>query len=120
MNGTDWKQPIARSRTFLEECWAELRKVHWPTFEETRAATIAVIIGVSALRLAGFAGTIVTLNYPSAVFIQYLLIGGTLLAGGYAISKGLIIEPPAHATRLMNAISEWYLRRIGATAGQTS
>jgi preprotein translocase subunit SecE len=46
MNGTDWKQPIERSRTFLEECWAELRKVHWPTREETRAATIAVIIGV--------------------------------------------------------------------------
>ena len=46
MNGTDWKQPIVRSRTFLEECWAELRKVHWPSFEETRAATIAVIIGV--------------------------------------------------------------------------
>ena len=46
MNGTDWKQPIVRSRTFLEECWAELRKVHWPTREEARAATIAVIIGV--------------------------------------------------------------------------
>ncbi len=46
MNGTDWKQPIVRSRTFLEECWSELRKVHWPTREETRAATIAVIIGV--------------------------------------------------------------------------
>ena len=46
MNGTDWKQPVVRSRTFLEECWAELRKVHWPTREETRAATIAVIIGV--------------------------------------------------------------------------
>ena len=46
MNGTDWKQPVARSRAFLEECWAELRKVHWPTREETRAATIAVIIGV--------------------------------------------------------------------------
>jgi lipopolysaccharide export system permease protein len=90
------------------------------TRQSTTWSLIAVIIGVSALRLAGFAGTIVTLNYPSAVFIQYLLIGGTLLAGGYAISKGLIIEPPAHATRLMNAISEWYLRRIGATAGQTS
>ena len=46
MNGTDWKQPIVRSRTFLEECWAELRKVHWPTREETRTATIVVIIGV--------------------------------------------------------------------------
>ena len=46
MNGTDWKQPVERSRAFLEECWAELRKVHWPTRDETRAATIAVIIGV--------------------------------------------------------------------------
>jgi len=46
MNGTDWKQPIVRSRAFLEECWAELRKVHWPTREETRAATSAVVIGV--------------------------------------------------------------------------
>jgi preprotein translocase subunit SecE len=47
MNGLDSiKQPIVRSREFLEECWAELRKVNWPTREETRAATIAVIIGV--------------------------------------------------------------------------
>ena len=46
MSATDWKQPIERSRTFLEECWAELRKVHWPSREETRAATIAVIVGV--------------------------------------------------------------------------
>jgi preprotein translocase subunit SecE len=47
MNGLESiKQPIVRSREFLEECWAELRKVNWPTREETRAATIAVIIGV--------------------------------------------------------------------------
>lgn len=46
MNGRNWKQPIERSRVFLDECWAELRKVHWPTREETRAATIAVLVGV--------------------------------------------------------------------------
>jgi preprotein translocase subunit SecE len=46
MNGRDWKQPIERSRAFLAECMTELRKVHWPTREETRAATIAVILGV--------------------------------------------------------------------------
>ena len=40
------KQPIARSREFLEECWAELKKVHWPGRKETQAATIVVIIGV--------------------------------------------------------------------------
>ena len=40
------KQPVTRSRDFLEECWAELKKVHWPTRKETQAATIVVIIGV--------------------------------------------------------------------------
>ena len=89
------------------------------TRQSTTWSLLAVIVSVATLRLAGFAGTIVTLNYPSAVFIQYLLIGGTLVGGGYAISKGLIIEPPAYATRLMNTITEWYLKRIGATAGQT-
>lgn len=43
------QRPIERSRTFLEECLAELKKVHWPTRDETRAATIAVIIGVAVM-----------------------------------------------------------------------
>ena len=45
------QRPIERSREFLEECWAELKKVHWPTRDETRAATIAVIIGVAVMAL---------------------------------------------------------------------
>jgi preprotein translocase subunit SecE len=40
------KQPVARSREFLEECWAELRKVHWPSRKETQSATLVVIVGV--------------------------------------------------------------------------
>jgi preprotein translocase subunit SecE len=39
-------QTINRSRQFLDECWAELKKVTWPTRTETRGATIAVTIGV--------------------------------------------------------------------------
>ena len=39
----DW---FRRAPEFLNECWAELKKVHWPTREETRAATIAVVTGV--------------------------------------------------------------------------
>ena len=46
MNVEPLKQPVVRSREFLEECWAELKKVHWPTWPETRAATLAVVIGV--------------------------------------------------------------------------
>lgn len=45
------KQPITRSREFLEECWAELRKVAWPTRTEAQAATIAVVIGVVIVAL---------------------------------------------------------------------
>ena len=44
-------RPIERSREFLSECWAEVKKVHWPTREETRAATIAVIVGVAVVAL---------------------------------------------------------------------
>ena len=47
MNALDsLKQPVARSREFLEECWAELKKVHFPARRETQAATLVVIIGV--------------------------------------------------------------------------
>jgi preprotein translocase subunit SecE len=39
-------ESISRARQFLEECWAELKKVTWPTRTETRGATIAVTIAV--------------------------------------------------------------------------
>jgi len=45
------QQPIQHSRQFVEECWAELKKVHWPTRDETRAATIAVVVGVALMAL---------------------------------------------------------------------
>jgi preprotein translocase subunit SecE len=44
---------IPRSLTFLQEVWAELKKVHWPSRKETYAATgvLLVIVGVVALYL---------------------------------------------------------------------
>ena len=45
------KQPVTRSREFLEECWSELKKVHWPSRKETQAATIVVILGVTIVAL---------------------------------------------------------------------
>jgi preprotein translocase subunit SecE len=38
------KDVIPQSRQFLNEVWAELRKVHWPTPRETMAATVVVIL----------------------------------------------------------------------------
>ena len=45
------KQPVTRSRQFLEECWIELKKVHWPSRKETQAATVVVLIGVIIVAL---------------------------------------------------------------------
>jgi preprotein translocase subunit SecE len=46
-----FKQPVARSREFLEESWSELKKVHFPSRKETQAATIVVIVGVVIVAL---------------------------------------------------------------------
>jgi lipopolysaccharide export system permease protein len=77
----------------------------------------AVVVGVATLRLIGFAGAILTRNYPSAAAIQYLLLAGTVAGGLYAISRGLIIEPPAMVSRAIDTVSDWFLRRAGAIVG---
>jgi lipopolysaccharide export system permease protein len=80
----------------------------------------AVVLNVSALRLIGFASTVLSVNYPYAVAIEYLAVAGTLAAGSYAISKGLIIEPPAALVAATNAVNEWFMRRTGILARPTS
>jgi lipopolysaccharide export system permease protein len=79
----------------------------------------AVILGVSALRLIGFASTVFAVKYPSAVAIQYLAVAAALAASVYAISRGLIIEPPAALSNAVHAASKRFLRRAGAIAGST-
>ena len=45
------KDVVPQSRQFLLEVWNELRKVHWPTRQETLAATVVVIIVVLIVSL---------------------------------------------------------------------
>ena len=45
------KDIVPRSRQFLSDVWAELRKVHWPTRQETLAATVVVIVVVVIVSL---------------------------------------------------------------------
>jgi lipopolysaccharide export system permease protein len=77
----------------------------------------AVILAVSGLRLVGFASTVFAIKYPLAVLVQYFAVGGTIVACLYAISRGLIIEPPAFLTTAADRIQAWVARRVGAIAG---
>lgn len=45
------KDVVPQSRQFLAEVWSELRKVHWPTRQETVAATGVVIVVVLIVSL---------------------------------------------------------------------
>jgi lipopolysaccharide export system permease protein len=75
-----------------------------------------VVLGVAALRLIGFASTVMGVRYPLALTFQYLALAGALAGGLYAIARGLIIEAPVAVTSAFNAASEWLMRRAGAIA----
>lgn len=52
---TKAREIVPRSVTFLQEVWAELKKVHWPSRNETYAATVVVVavVAIVALFLGG-------------------------------------------------------------------
>jgi lipopolysaccharide export system permease protein len=77
------------------------------TTRQSRAMSIVgAICGVGALRLIGFASTIVGVNQPLALGAQYLAILATFVLGAFTISRGLIIEPPAFVTNAITALTE--------------
>lgn len=47
------REAVPRAVTFVQEAWAEMKKVHYPTRKETYAATwvVVVIVGIVALYL---------------------------------------------------------------------
>jgi preprotein translocase subunit SecE len=49
------KESIDSARSFLQEAWAEFRKVQWPSMKEVRAATLVVISLVVLIALYLFA-----------------------------------------------------------------
>ena len=40
------RELLDQSTQFFKEVWIELKKVHWPSWKETRAATLVVVIAV--------------------------------------------------------------------------
>jgi lipopolysaccharide export system permease protein len=85
------------------------------TTRESRAwSMVAVALSVLAVRLVGFASTVFGVNFPLALTWQYLAVSGALAFGFYAISRGLIIEPPALLFNSVHASIDWFTRRAGA------
>ncbi len=65
---TKVREFVPRSITFLQEVWAELKKVHWPARKETYAATAVVLVIVSIIAL--FLGTV---DFALSQLVQIVL-----------------------------------------------
>ena len=89
------------------------------TTRQSRTMSLLGAIGaVAALRGLGFVGMIAGVHTPAALVLPYIaLLAGSVL-GYLAISRGVILEPPAAVTNLINAITERFAQRVGTVARQ--
>jgi lipopolysaccharide export system permease protein len=83
------------------------------TSRQSRALSLALtVVGITSLRLIGFAAIVFAVNRPAAILIMY---GSLITAMGwavFAISRGAIIEPPAFITTGITAVTEHLGRRF--------
>jgi len=56
------------------------------------------------------------IDAPAFITTAVAVVFGAMAASLYAISSGLIIEPPAVLTRAVNNVGQWFARRTGAVA----
>ena len=78
---------------------------------------VTLTVGVVSLRLMGFVSSIVGVSAPILILFQYLLIITTVGVGLFAISRGVVIEPPAAVTNRVNMLIEYFKRRALAMTG---
>lgn len=86
------------------------------TTRQSRGISILLAVGgVATVRVIGFASTIFSVHMPLALLAQYGALLFTLAFGVFAISRGMIIEPPAFVTNAIAALTERISRRVVTT-----
>jgi lipopolysaccharide export system permease protein len=89
------------------------------TTRQSRTMSLLGAVGVvAALRGLGFTGMITGVHTPIALLLPYIALAAGSVLGYLAISRGVIIEPPAVITNLINAIVERATQRANVVVGQ--
>jgi lipopolysaccharide export system permease protein len=90
------------------------------TTRQSRTMSLLGAMGaVAALRGLGFIGMIAGVHTPLALLLPYAGMIAAFVLGYLAISRGVIIEPPAFVANLIAAVMERLAQRTNAMAGQT-
>jgi lipopolysaccharide export system permease protein len=74
---------------------------------------------VAALRGLGFVGMIAGVQTPIVLVLPYIALAVSFVLGYLAISRGVIIEPPAFVANAITALIERISQRTSALMGQT-
>jgi lipopolysaccharide export system permease protein len=91
------------------------------TTRQGRTMSLLGAIGVAAmLRGVGFVGTIAGVHTPLALVLPYIALAASFVLGYFAISRAVIIEPPAFVTAAIAAMSKRMTARRSATLRQAS
>lgn len=85
------------------------------TTRENRAASLAAAIAaIFAVRLIGFASTVIGANHPAFLLVQYVVVAFAIGGGIYAIKRGTNLEVPAFITSGLTVLTERISRRLAA------
>jgi lipopolysaccharide export system permease protein len=91
------------------------------TSRQSRALSLALtVVGITSLRLIGFAAIVFAVNRPVAILVMYASLLAALAWAVFAISRGAIIEPPAFITTAITAVTEHLGRRLAPSVRGTS
>jgi lipopolysaccharide export system permease protein len=86
------------------------------TTRQSRGTSLAgAILAIVALRLIGFASTILGANYQPLLLVQYVAAAVAIGGGIYVIRRGIILEAPAFVTNSVSALTERLTRRFATS-----
>jgi lipopolysaccharide export system permease protein len=88
------------------------------TRQSRTMSLMGAISVVAALRGLGFVGMIAGVHTPIALLLPYLALVATFVLGYLAISRGVIIEPPAFISNAITAVMDRISQRTNALMGQ--
>jgi lipopolysaccharide export system permease protein len=82
------------------------------TTRQSRNLSLLGTVGVVALlRFLGFATTVIAVNNPAIILFHYLVLSTAAGLSIWAISRGIIIEPPAFVTNTFTALQDRFAPR---------
>lgn len=82
------------------------------TRQSRNMSLLSAVAAIAALRFTGFASMVFGVKSPPALALQYVALAAAFVLGLRAISRGMIIEPPAFITNTVGILTERLSRRF--------